>query len=376
MPPIFTAVTYDPDLDSDGRFLLSGARFGTKGGGLSGLRYSSVWPGGDSACSFNLDLSPWFNTQALSIGRRLVIYAGATAVWHGILDDPQRGSPWTVSAVGLGPSCANAAACVFSTSPPPAVLPTNDAVDQAISRGALRWRRTGNLPDPSATPPDNPGTIGDYFNLVAASTGQQWGVFADANLVWKVPSTTPRWLIDAVDTPGGRSLGDFWTQVVVRYLDNATNPAKVKTVTATNGVWAASGVVVEKMMDLTGHGPITAGTAASLIANVIPATAPAPVFTGGATVHRGHVRSLGGAQGELAMVRAGSVSRFAGVEPDPYTGGLSLVTQLDLQLGEVEYEADGDSLAVTPLGATARDLESIVAGLEARRLHTPLGALA
>lgn len=171
-----TVLAYTAALDGTDRVPLDSL------GVVSALSYATAVPGGDTTCSLSLDLPVDANPPALTSGRRLEVWDGPVRVWSGVLADPQRGTPWTVSGTGLSALgkdyLALDASGNLTTNP-------NTAVDQAVIRG-LPWTRPAALPTPTVTV--SGADLGSLLDAVALASGTSWTV--DANGAVTVLSVT------------------------------------------------------------------------------------------------------------------------------------------------------------------------------------------
>src|ERR1700683_3322078 len=72
-------------------------------GHVSGLKYSSSYPGGRDKMSAVLQVPPTYRTDSMTPGRLVCIYRGSGIVWQGLLGEPQPDvDGWAISATGIG----------------------------------------------------------------------------------------------------------------------------------------------------------------------------------------------------------------------------------------------------------------------------------
>lgn len=359
-----TVLAYTTELDGTDRVPLDSV------GVVTALAYTTAVPGGDTTCTLSLGLPVDADPYALTVGRMLEVRDGTRLVWAGTLNDPQRGTPWTVSGTGLSALAAGYEALDASgnltTNP-------NTAVDQAISRG-LQWHRPADLPTPTVTVPAT--DLGSLLDAVALASSTSWTVAADGELsMLEVASpTTADYILDASTTPGGRTVDGFYTDLWAKY-----QPPVSVTDPTTHAVSIVAGPVTliaadknpapdaprpfgrrEGIYDTTPGGPMNASDAQAMADGALALVQPRANFTGSLPVVPGALLTLGGMPARLAQVRAGQVVRLVGVSPDPTLGELTFSTSFPIVIGGWAYDAIADTAVLTPLGTKSRDLGSLL----------------
>lgn len=322
---------------------------------------------GDTTCSLSMALPVTANPEALTAGRRLWVTDGPCTVWGGILADPQRGHPWTITGQGYGTLAARFLA--LSADGSASATDPNVAVDAAISRG-LPWSRPVTLPTPNVAPT---GTdIGSLLDAVDSASSVFWQVDQFGHLAMVARPLSPTYILIAGNTPGGRSTDNFATDLWAKYtppmsvlaspgpgstivagppqLTPATNPAS--TAPRPFGRW-------EAIYDTTA-GIVTATNAAADATAALARVRPDPTYTGQIAVTPGALLTLGGEPVRLSTVRAMTAVRMVGVQPDPGLAQLTFTTSVQIVIGAWDYNAVADTAVMTPLGATTRDLTALL----------------
>lgn len=315
-------------------------------GYISGLTWSHTWPGGPSSLAVNLQTAYDLQSPGLLAGRRIIILSGGTTVWRGTMDPPKRGNPWTVSAVGIGAAAKTFAAIygggVFADS----------VVDNAISRG-MPWTRPNSLGGPSSALSTGTEQVDAALTGVAQTLGQVWAVTPNGVVSMAAPPTAPPTYILATGEAIEGSLLGYFTQVCAIYLSGSTPSA----VTVTDPIAAARYGYIEppQALDLTGYGSISSGSATVLATNYLSLNSSRLRTTTPLAVSQGQLMSPAGTPFDLAMVQAGCLVRLQQTVIGSETLA-SPTNPLDLLIGETSYDADTDTLTLTPVGDARDDI--------------------
>jgi hypothetical protein len=208
---------------------------------------------------------------------------------------------------------------------------------------------------------DDPAlTVNQLLDRYSDSTGVQWSVTPAGELITEAAPTSPRWGLVV-------SEGDLWTVDDSSYVTHlnvvyiGTGPVFTDLeVTTSDSVSAASiWGRVEKTLDLTDQGILTAGQAQAYGEAVLGRTGPRLQLTDPITLAMGALRTIGDTVAtRWAAVRAGQMIRLWGV-PDRSKASPTLHT--DMVFGRVERTAS--TLTLTPYGASTQTFEDIVAEL-------------
>lgn len=348
----FTVISYDRETQTDP---IPFDTFGT----VTGLTYDHSWPGGCLTAQWQVDLPAHWSDRAATPGRLVSIYCGALRVWRGQLTEPDRGTPWTFHAEGLQAATAGYAAVTRDSDSDPWVSSTdpNDVLAHAQPRG-LPIAAVDLLPTPTLT--DVPATFADLLNEVAFVQGQRWGVDRDAHLTMIDDPTTVDYLYAAVDT-FGRTPDGYATDIFIKYVDSTTHTVLLME-GASNPDDAAPRPFgrVEQIVDLTDDGEMSSTEAQAIAAGAVPLLGQHLNYTNGLTCVPRQLLSPGGLPVSLATVRAGQVLRLLGVQPQTALGEVAYTAGVTVVTGQTSYDATADTVTLTPLAATRRDLVGLV----------------
>lgn len=307
------------------------------------------WPYGSWECSWQMDLKPNQRTNVLRRNADVIVHVGPSRIWRGYLSEPNFDSG---EFTAKGAARQGETAQAFDASYNATTVP-NTAIDEARMRGALWWSRLALFPISSTAL----GTVdAALFDSVSSlmdawtnSVGKQWWIDTDLIVRADADPTTPRWQI----TPGAATLGvadsDFWTALYGVY-STGSSYAKVSASDNSQNVG-----VVERRVDLTQRGVLTAPQAQSIIDGLLAKGLARTGWTNGITVGAGQVLTMGGTAAALSMVRAGQMVRLNGLFDER---GLSAYT--DIIVAESTWNVRSGELNLTPQGMAARDLSSIV----------------
>lgn len=342
-------------------------------GPVAGLKFSNASPGGDTACTLSLSVPVAANPPGLGIGRVLTAYDGPVPVWSGILADPQRGTPWTLNAQGRS-SLANTYMAVDGTGN--TTGNPNSAIDQAILRG-LPWTRGTALALPTPTVAVGDSYLGTLLDAITLAAGLHWQVDSFGAVTMTTQPTTPAYVLTTSNTPGGRTLDNYATDIYVRYLpavtvSSASGSTVVAgpptTVAAPNNPPASAPRPFgrkEALYDATPGGPLTQADAQYMANGVLKRVQPRASFSGAITVLPGDLLTLGGQPVRLSTVRAGVMVKMVGVQPDPIFGEQTFTTSVNVIIGQWDYDAVANTATLTPLGGTQRNLSSLLQAIAA-----------
>jgi hypothetical protein len=336
-------------------------------GDVAELTFSNATPGGDTACSLSLSVPIGANPPGLGTGRILTVRDGTYPVWSGVLADPQRGAPWTIRAQGRSSLANNYLALDGAGN---LTRDPNVAVDQAVSRG-LPWVRPAALPTPTVVV--NDAYLGTLLDAIALTSGQHWQVDSTGSVSMVTEPTTPTYVLASSNTPGGRTLDNYATDLYVRYL-----PALTVTL-AGGGSQIVAGAPTsapapnnpsttaprpfgrkEAVYDSTPGGPVTLAAAQGFGNGALAKVQPRASFSGSITVLPGDLLTIGGQPVRLSTVRAGAVVKMVGVQPDPIYGEQTFTTSVSVVIGQWDVNGTTGVATLTPLGGSKRDIGSLL----------------
>lgn len=308
-------------------------------GRVSGLSISWTYPGGPSAASLSLDAPAGAQIPALRQGSWLQVYRGTTLVWAGRVATADRGTPWRVTADGVGSLAVH--------EPVPVTGTLDTIVSQAITNG-LPWTRPASL-STKAWSGDNGGTdlatthLDQVLTDVLLQDGKRWAVTAKG-VVAAVTDPTAVSLLVRADQMPATTLAEYATEVTVRYQSSS---GTYLTVRVTNAAAAAKFGRVAATLDM-GYSVLTSSQATTAGQNYLNRRAPAMTLAGDLTITREQAATATGAAVDLPLVRPGQVMRVA-VLPLWRDALLVPTTSIDVLIGGTTYNADDGTLALSPV---------------------------
>ena len=336
-------------------------------GHMVSLTYDFVMPGGCDTLSALLQVPPSYRSAALSPGRIIRCYRGASCMWSGkLMEATPSKDGWTITATGDGVLGTDYAAYF------PSAYNLNDPINYAISRG-LRWYN----PSPGITTgwvvqaPDNASeTITDHMTAITSKLNMTWYVnrpqgasLAGQVNTFQVPSTTNRLLVCTDPVP--RNVFAELTTIWVNYMqsdDNAGNQVTALTSWSLNGIQDPIDDIDvhgpnELYIDITGAGVMSLALAQQMAADLLHKYGRA-AWGGSFTARQGQLLNLGGAPIDIATDQAGTVARLL-VTDAPYGGEVELGA-IEFAVGKYGYD-DGAQLAtLTPFQSSLTDLQTLL----------------
>lgn len=354
MPSIIpNAAVYSQAVDgSDQRYL-------GQYGHVDGLVWSNQMPGGDLGMSCTLQADPRSQPKALDPGRRVLIGAGGSIQWEGILLQPVPGdNGWSITADGSGTWGTR-----FRADYDAGGYTAANILSRAQGRG-LRWI-TGTVSGGLLTNPVDSAsqTVTDFMNQIASPSSQTWRVTRQqaglrVDLI-PIPTTVTRLLVTS--TPAVRTLAGYINALYTRYqvtADTGNGKATFFDAIATNAASIAKHDRTEDYWDLTSAGVMT-GTAALALANSALAKYTAASYGGPFSVSPGQYLTAGGAPVDLACETAGEVVRLI-LADGPYGGEVTVSPPITFSVGQVQYTEATQTLEVTPFQAWTGDIGNIL----------------
>lgn len=317
--------------------------------GWGGLRHSTR-PNGSWQASWTIPNSRTWRHPALVYGALVEVFLGPVCVWSGTLEEPDWDSG-DFTALG---ACRDGETAVAITAAVEASTAPNTVIDQGIARGVLSWTRIGNFGTAAVGETEGDGglvTIQSVLDAWAQENNSGWAVDNERNLIIRpTDETTVDWLI----VPGSGVLGSAAEErvdrVFVTYISSTTGRRARASFPASTPVGG-----VEKGSDITDRGRMSAAKAADIAEGIWSDLQGRSGWTNGLTVIGGQVTTLGGTVADLALVKAGDTMRLLGV-PDPR----GVAHNLDVVIGDTDYDWTDDELQVNPVGLAARDDASVL----------------
>jgi len=317
--------------------------------GWGSLTVTDKWDTGGSGpyeATWEMTLPPMRRPKGLDTNVPCVVMVGGCPRFAGRVPDLDwsAGEFSAIGAVRESEEAIALTAAGLTTATPDA------AIDAAIARGALTWKRRASL-SASTIAADGDETDDQFFiqallDAWADSVGKRWAVNARREVYAAADPTTPSWFV----LPGA---GEFGTdtdlmvgKLYARYKKNTTGD--LGTVTAGAGL-------PEVAIDLTGRGTLTQAQAQQVLNGIYTKASKQKNFTNSLELNATQILTPGGLPARPYRVRAGQMMRFLALRDErngkPYT---------DIVLGETEWDAEADTVTVTPIDMSNRDLESFV----------------
>lgn len=307
--------------------------------------------GGSWELRWTTDFPINFRHQDMRRGALVSLQAGGRSIWNGILSETNYDTQEFV-AIGRCRQAEDAAALGFG------VLSSNPAevVSWGILRGALNWSGLNNLPSVPLTEDADSGplnTVASVLDAWALSAGVGW---------WIDPGPSPMVAfaaapaIPAFDITAGAGVLGLADEEYVSdlYGRHASAPGVYGTVEAhddTEGIGR-----VERLVDLTPRGYLTASEAEGLLENMLAATKARTGWTSSVSVSHGQV-TVGGTPVALSEVasRPNQMVRLLGLYDER-----GATTHTDVVVDETVWNVTEQTVEIKPVGLAARDLGSII----------------
>lgn len=247
----------------------------------------------------------------LRAGMLVELYDGPARVWYGRLDQPDLASG-QLQATGLFRQAYDVPALDGGGAP---TSVANDAIDAAITRGALPgWKRTG-LVSTAAMSTDLQGeapSIGELLDVLADHEGKWWRVQNDGDVELYSRPPNARWLVSASAGALGLAEADYASTIQGRRRSGASTwVVETYTDTAAASRFGAR----EGYEDLTHMGQMTQARVLAVLGGQASKGRARYGFTNSVPVSTYQLMSAGGVPAHLPAVRGGDVARFA-VQPD------------------------------------------------------------
>lgn len=317
--------------------------------GWGQLRHSTRVSGAWEASWTIPNVRTWRH-PALVYGARVEIFLGPVCVWVGTLAEPD----WDAGEFIAMGACRDGETAVAITLTGETSTAPNTVIDAASQRGIVSWTRVGDFGTAPVGEVDSSGglvTLQSVLDAWAQENNSAWAVdnTAQRNLIIRPPNeAVPTWYI----TPGSGVLGSASDErvdrVFVRYLSSATGRRATASYPGTSPIGG-----IEKPSDITDRGPMTSTKATSIAQGMWLDLQGRSGWTNGLTLKAGQITNPGGAEVDLALIKGGDTMRLLGV-PDPR----GVAHNLDVVIGDTEYDWEDDEIQLNPVGIAGRDDES------------------
>lgn len=334
-------------------------------GPVTSMKWSSCWVC-DGICGDKQASWTWLTDAVpgwVKPGARVEIRESGRRRFLGRLNEPERtDGGFVCSAYGLAAMGSDREALDASDKP---TWDPNVAIDQAIARGLpwSRWADFGTSGAGDASTENAPSVdVRTLLLRVAQAAGKRAVVDQWGRLLLGTDPTAPTWLVDGMSNYISAADDTFIARMVGLYSSLLTHAVES---VAVADPWAAShfDVATEATVDLTALGEISASAALANITARMSLVGARMAPTAGFTVPRLRLQAMNGAPGSPSAIRAGEMLRLRGVRDFQTT--TRNWAAMDLIAGEVEYDAETDSAAVTPLGYVPRDMTTALAAAQA-----------
>ncbi len=343
-------------------------------GHVTGLKYSSLYPGGCDKMSCTLEAPASLRHRMLTVDATVRVFRGGHKIWEGTLDEPSPGPDgWQITAAGVANAGADFLA-VYSTAWPGSE--PDEVVDNAISRG-LPWVNPG-IGQPSGiwlgqAPDSGSQSVADVLNSACSRGGLGWfvnsqpgGRIGNDLTVAALPVTATRLLV--CTTPVTRTLGGDVRAIRVRYQvtdDDVANSASATY--AETAVTNTGHAGREHYLDLSNAGVMSAASAQAVATQVLKIYQRAS-FAGPFDVAPGHLLTMGGVPVDPGCEQAGFVCRLVMTDYS-YGGEASPAGPVQFIAGGYEWDDHERVGRVTPYQTDDTSLSSL---LSAQREPTPM----
>lgn len=223
VPEVWTAT---PDSAGSDRIYLSQL------GPVTGLRYSSAFPGGAKSLSCTLAVDPAFTHRALAPGRDCGVTVGACDEWMGTFNGAPLADDGTRQVTADGDSVTLTRYVALGLGTHNALNP-NEVIDAARQSGRhLRFLRDTLTAAAGAQARDAAFTIDEALTQAAGGNSQRWMVDRDRTVRFYPYAGTGEVLHLRSRTDPGRTLDGQLTGVVVAFIDALTGLYRVEHVDA------------------------------------------------------------------------------------------------------------------------------------------------
>lgn len=324
-------------------------------GSFSPITITHTWPHGFDSATWEMD--PDLRHPSLRGNAPVIIYDGGIPVGHGRLQEP--GANGEMAVMGLWRQARNAIALtsggLFTTVP-------DDAIDGAISRGDVTWKRPSSISATAwVTTANGELTLEQLLDGYTAEKAMRWQVNNYGEVEAKADPTTPVWHVP--NAVAGRGLqpaeDEFVTHVVGRFVTSisASGPAyDIVTVGSADAaaVFGRRSVQVE-LEDL---GVITAAKATDVVTGMFTRSGARMGWAEGLELGHGQIVTPGGVPAPLNQVQAGQMIRLAGVLDT--SRAYKLGQSVDLVIGSSKYTDGSDTISLSVVDQAPRNLAEIL----------------
>lgn len=321
-------------------------------GAVGDIEAVTEWPEGGTDLSFSLlTPGPGYPPQVTS-KTPVDLMIGARPVWAGYLSE--LGADGALKAKGAVTE-GDSTPCLDASGMTTSII--DAAIDSAISRGELSWRRPASINASAYGEASTTASLNTVSDLLAAwQTEAHTRVYVDPYRVVRVGSdpTVPEYHI----LPGADDLAWSATaqadRLIGRYQADAAGTLANVTVTAPG---ARAPYTVQRV-DMTPRGVLTSASASAILQGILTDLVMG-AWSGGVTISRYQIAGAPDLSVIFEAAGRGLMVRKLG-QPDPRPGRVP-VGYVDFVVGQATWKPAEGTITLTPVGTEARDLSAILA---------------
>lgn len=312
------------------------------------VEYVNEWLHGCTTASWST--TPGVTHSALRQGAPVTLLDAGWPVWKGTLTEP--GSDGQLHAIGLWAQGQNVAAIDADGN---ATSIPDVAIDAAINRGAVSWRRPVSLSTTAViTNNDAPADLmlADLLDKWAEGVGKRWGVDGRGEVYASGHPASSSWMVVPGFAPLTPADDEFVTALIGEYSTGADTSSTVR---VDDPLAQQQFGVRERVVDLTDRGIIDSAAATTILQAMLDAGASRMGWAQAIEVAPGQLTTLGGTPG--MSVTPGEGVKIVGAYDPSWTAVPDNYT--DITADKVTRRADGTVL-IEPAGLVARTLASVL----------------
>lgn len=261
------------------------------------VQMSTVFPGGSDQLLFTPGT---LTSRRWTPGTDVRAYYGPVCVWAGDLPEPDPSTD-QIAAIGAWQE----ASCPALDGAGNATKIPDTAVGAAIANGFLNWSIPASLSS-SAVDVDvsqGPLTVGELLDKWALDNNVYWYVDPYRRVRFRAADTGPTWVTDPINGTLGFDLTNYASQLVGRFYNGTSYDTVIVDGPGGHGS-------VQKVVDLTGRGTLTATKARNILTNLFAQAMAVPNYTESVGFSYGELRTKGGTAVALETAAAGHTLRI------------------------------------------------------------------
>ena len=306
--------------------------------------WETLADGGTGEISFAFSLTRRSQHPMLRAGVKVEVLYGPTPVATGVMTEPDR-TTWEVKAQGLAAQAPHVLAVDAFFAP---TRDLSEAVGVARFNGWWQaedpWGVSGVLTGDS----EDPMTLDELFNGVAAQTGQRWGTDGQGRIFMRPDPSSPDYMISPDAAAFGVTDEDQATEFLVMHLVGGVKTPRLYRTFHPR--------VKHEIVDLTSRGEMTTGEVDTFMDGVVTLGKAQTRWTNGVELDREQI-TRNGVPAYLPTLTAGSMVRATGIPVD-FTHG---APWLDVVVGKTRYTAGARTIYLEPVNTAPRVLADVIA---------------